>query len=65
MNTIRLKQVAAKTSLAEQTIRNWVCQGKFPRPFKLGGVCVWDENDLDQWLLNQKKQQQGDIHESK
>ena len=56
MQLLSIKQVAMRTTLAEQTIRNWVCMGKFPRPMKLGGRSVWDEEDLNSWLFTLKQE---------
>jgi predicted DNA-binding transcriptional regulator AlpA len=64
MKAIDIRQVAEKTALARQTIRNWASLGKFPRPFKLGGKAVWDETDVDSWLLTQKQITLGDSYET-
>jgi predicted DNA-binding transcriptional regulator AlpA len=56
MQALRIAAVSAKTGLAEQTIRNWTSMRQFPRPFKLGAnVSVWDEADVDKWLLTKKQ----------
>lgn len=55
MKALNIGAVSEKTTLAKQTIRNWSCLGRFPRPFKLGGRAVWDESDIDKWLLTQKQ----------
>lgn len=57
MKALRLPEVSQKVGLAEQTIRNWLCANKFPRPFKLSNsVAVWDEADIDAWLLTKKQE---------
>jgi prophage regulatory protein len=59
MNAIRIAAVSAKTGLAQQTIRNKASRGEFPRPFKLAtNVSVWDEEDIDKWLLTKKQEVQ-------
>jgi predicted DNA-binding transcriptional regulator AlpA len=64
MNVLSVTDVAKKTTLAEQTIRNWASMGKFPRPFKLGGRAVWDETDVNDWLNIKKRTTQGDTNEA-
>lgn len=57
MKALRIDGVAEKTGLAQQTIRNWVVLKRFPRPFKLSAnVAVWDEGDIDAWLLTKKQE---------
>lgn len=57
MKALRIAGVSAKTGLAEQTIRNWVSMGQFPKPFKLSPtVAVWDEADIDAYLLTKKQE---------
>ena len=56
MITLRIAGVSAQTGLAEQTIRNWVSMGRFPKPFKLSSVAVWDEADIDNYLLTKKQE---------
>jgi len=55
MFALRIAAVSAKTGLAEKTIRNRATLGTFPRPFKLGSVAVWDEADIDAYLITCKK----------
>lgn len=57
MIALRIADVSAKTGLAEQTIRNWVSMGRFPKPFKLSpNIAVWDEADIDTYLLTKKQE---------
>lgn len=56
MNVLRLPDLAAKLKVSPNTISNWLVERKFIKPFKLGGVNVWDEKDIDDWLLTQKQE---------
>jgi prophage regulatory protein len=41
------------------SIWRWVKDGTFPAPFKLGlNTTVWDADEIDQWLGNQRQAQQ-------
>lgn len=57
MLALRIAAVAEKTGLAQKTIRNWVTLSRFPKPIKLSpNVAVWDEEDIDKWLLTKKQE---------
>ncbi|MBP2544344.1 helix-turn-helix transcriptional regulator [Acinetobacter guillouiae] len=38
--------------VSEKTIWQWVREGKFPTPIKLGGVTVWRSSDIKAWMHN-------------
>ena len=48
---LRRPQVEGRTGLSRSTIYDWMGQGKFPQPVKLGERLVaWRESDIDAWL---------------
>jgi excisionase family DNA binding protein len=56
MKTLRVSDVADRLSVHEKTVWRWVREGVFIKPFKLGrAVCVWDEADVNNWLLKNKE----------
>lgn len=51
MNAIKIKRVAENVSLGQSTIYRWINEGKFPKPFDIGGNQKrWLEEDIDTWL---------------
>ena len=63
MKALRIDAVAAKTGLARKTIEKWVAADRFPKSFRLSPKCtVWDEADIDNWLLTKKKEAQYGSH---
>lgn len=60
MTAIRVKRVAAKLGVSVSTVWRLATTEGFPRPFKLGqAVTVWDEADIDAYLLAQKTKGDG------
>jgi prophage regulatory protein len=58
-NKIRIAAVAKKTTLGKSTIWLWVKEDRFPKPFKLSPrVTVWDELEVDKWILERKNAQE-------
>ncbi|MGL4856092.1 helix-turn-helix transcriptional regulator [Plesiomonas sp.] len=52
---MRPKQVMQHFQISESTLWNWVKQGKFPRPDKLGdGVTRFDVCAIRSWLNERK-----------
>lgn len=48
---IRLREVQHRVGLGRSTIYRWMDEGKFPRPYTLGGyVVAWLEADIDSWI---------------
>lgn len=46
----RLPKVKAETGLGRSTIYRWASEGKFPRPFELGGNRVaWRQAEIEEW----------------
>jgi len=49
--TLRIRQVAEKTGLAESSIWRLAQRGHFPLPVKLSPGCTaWYEHEIDAWL---------------
>lgn len=53
LKLLRIEDVAVKTTLAKSTIWLKVAQGDFIAPAKIGGVTVWKESDVDNWIESQ------------
>ncbi|MDL2059251.1 AlpA family phage regulatory protein [Mesosutterella sp. AGMB02718] len=49
----RLKDVAAAVGLGRSTIRQYVSEGTFPKPFKVGTATLWYWDDVRKWLNEQ------------
>ncbi|UDU21053.1 helix-turn-helix transcriptional regulator [Sinorhizobium meliloti] len=48
---LRLKEVAAFTSVGTSTIYRWMKAGCFPKPRHFGLNCVrWRESDIEKWM---------------
>lgn len=48
---LRRHTVEARTGLSRSTIYEWIKQGQFPQPVKLGArIVAWRESELDDWL---------------
>lgn len=65
MNTLRVKKVAEKTGISVPMIWAWSRTGQynFPKPFKLSDqITVWDEEDINKWLLTRKQAAQEETH---
>ena len=51
---IRMAAVQARTGLARSTIYQWVSDGSFPQPIRLGARAVgWIESEVDAWIREQ------------
>ena len=55
----RIEDVVRKTTLAKSTIWLKISQGDFIRPTRIGGISVWKESDVDDWIESQFKNAQG------
>lgn len=64
MQLLRSKAVAAKFSTSENTIWRWSRETDFPKPFKVNGLTVWDENELNNWLTSKKEMSNGSRSET-
>lgn len=53
LKLIRIEDVAAKTTLAKSTIWLKIAEGNFIPPAKIGGITVWKESDIDEWIESQ------------
>ena len=48
---IRMAGVQARTGLSRSTIYQWVSDGSFPQPIRLGARAVgWIESEVDAWI---------------
>jgi len=48
---LRRPEVEARTGLSRSTIYQWMKDGQFPQPVKLGARLVaWRESDVNAWL---------------
>lgn len=58
MKTLRIRKVAEKLGVSTKTVIRW-SEGEvnsFPKGFLLSeGVRVWDEAELDEWILTKKR----------
>ena len=59
LKLIRIEDVVRKTTLAKSTIWLKISQGDFIRPTRIGGISVWKESDVDDWIESQFKNAQG------
>lgn len=53
LKLIRIEDVADKTTLAKSTIWLKIAQGDFLPPARIGGITVWKESDVDDWIERQ------------
>ncbi len=54
------KHKAGKLPVSHATIWRWVKEGRFPKPFKLGGnVTVWNLDEVEAFVLNSKTNLEG------
>jgi excisionase family DNA binding protein len=56
MKLYKLKEVSEKLSIPESTLRNWSKGKSFPA-FKIGQSWRVDEQDLNNWLTDKKKEE--------
>ena len=59
LKLIRIEDVVQKTTLAKSTIWLKISQGEFIRPTRIGGISVWREADVDDWIESQFQNAQG------
>jgi predicted DNA-binding transcriptional regulator AlpA len=52
---LSVKQVAAMTTLAKNTLYTWQKQGKPPQGFRLGGRLVYRAAVVEAWLAEQEQ----------
>jgi prophage regulatory protein len=53
LKLLRIDDVAAKTTLAKSTIWLKIAKGDFLPPARIGGITVWKESDIDDWIERQ------------
>lgn len=49
---LRIADVSKKTTLAKSTIWLKIAKKEFVAPTRIGGICVWKESDVDDWIEN-------------
>ena len=49
----RIKDVADAVGLGKSTVRQYVAEGKFPKPFKVGASTLWLWSDVTKWIDEQ------------
>jgi prophage regulatory protein len=59
LKLIRIEDVVQKTTLSKSTIWLKISQGEFIRPTRIGGISVWKEADVDDWIESQFQNAQG------
>jgi predicted DNA-binding transcriptional regulator AlpA len=47
---LRIAAVSKKTTLAESTLWWKISRDEFIAPTRIGGICVWKESDVDDWI---------------
>jgi len=50
---LRIAEVSKKTTLAKSTIWLKIAKQEFVAPARIGGVSVWKESDVDDWIESQ------------
>jgi prophage regulatory protein len=50
---LRIAEVSKKTTLAKSTIWLKIAKQEFVAPVRIGGVSVWKESDVDDWIESQ------------
>jgi predicted DNA-binding transcriptional regulator AlpA len=64
MQVLKVRAVAAKLGVHTNTVYVWVRDHGFPKSFLIGGSPVWDEADVDQWLVAQKEKHNASSREA-
>ena len=59
-NLITTSEFAEIVRAPEETVRYWRFIGKGPRSVKLGRRVLYDRDDVEQWIADQRTQQSGD-----
>ena len=53
------KALASVLGVTDRTLVRWVTEIGFPKPLNVSDkVKVWDEQEVNEWLMNKKKEQQ-------
>ena len=59
----RINQVSKRTTKSKSTIYNYIKEGTFPKPIKLGPRSVgWLSHEIDEWIT-EKIEKRDQIHE--
>ena len=52
---LRRPDVEAITGLSRSTLYQWIAEGRFPRPVKLGTRSVgWRESEINAWVMSRE-----------
>ncbi len=58
LSLMRIDQVCAVIGYKKPTIYQWIREGKFPRPIKIGRSARWPSDVVDSWIndrINENK----------
>jgi len=50
-----VRDIADDFNCSTSTIWRWVADGKFPKPFKIGGLTIWDDGEIDSMIDSAKR----------
>lgn len=56
---LRIAEVSKKTTLAKSTIWLKIAKQEFVAPARIGGICVWKESDVDDWIESHFQSEKG------
>lgn len=56
---LTIKEAASYLTVPEETLRKWRAQGRGPQAIKLGRHLRYDRADLDRWIAEQKRKENG------
>lgn len=56
---LRIADVSKKTTLAKSTIWLKIAKQEFVAPTRIGGICVWKESDVDDWIESHFQSEKG------
>jgi predicted DNA-binding transcriptional regulator AlpA len=56
---LRIAEVSKKTTLAKSTIWLKIARQEFVAPARIGGICVWKESDVDDWIESHFQSEKG------
>ena len=56
LKCLRFDEVIQQTGLSRSTINRHRVSGAFPEPLRVGGVLLWRQADLIEWLDNLSSQ---------
>lgn len=54
---LRTPAASERLGVAEETLRYWRWRGEGPPSFKIGRAVVYDEEELERWIAEQRAKQ--------